>query len=373
MHNYLAVVLCVYALCSLVLPLKCRWWWKLMALVLVLFCAAKPYIYNCFGTWLDPGLPVWAIVVLESLYAAVLIAVCCAIIKDIILAGYFVCCLLMHDQCRWKSGWVTLGISVMALGLGFHGTLSQFEVPEIKVQRLEVADLPDDLNGLRIVQLSDLHIGPILKGDFLAGVVERCREINPDLILLTGDYVDGHVEKLLPEFAALKDLRAPLGVYAVTGNHEYYSGAGEWVPAFSSLGLHFLNNEGVSLTRGQAVLNVAGIPDRRAAGFGFAGPDPQQALAGLPEGYTIMLTHQPAPALEAQGADLVVSGHTHGGTMFFLQPLIAHFNAGFVSGLYELDDLSLYVSNGTGIWSGFPCRVGVSAEITCFILVKKDS
>lgn len=370
---YQALALCIYALCSLVLPLRCRWFFKIPLALLVLFCAAKPYIYNHFGTWLDPGLPVWAITVLESLYAALLIAVFCAMLKDIILLGYFVCCLLMHDKCVWKSNWIALGICVVALGQGFHGTLSQFDAPEIKVQRLEVADLPDALNGLRIVQLSDLHLGPLLKGEFLTEVVARCREIEPDLILLTGDYVDGSVEKMLPEFAALRELQAPLGVYAVTGNHEYYSGARAWVAEFSKLGLHFLNNEGVSLQKDGAVINVAGVPDPNAVRFGFDGPNPQQALAGLPEGYTILLSHQPAWALQAQGADLVLSGHTHGGTMFFLQPLIAHFNAGFVSGFYELDDRSLYVSNGTGIWSGFSCRFAVSAEITCFILVKKES
>lgn len=377
MLQYQSVILFVLVSVSLILPLKLKWYWRLLLALITALCAAKPFIYNYTGNWRDPNLPAGLITVMESLYAAVLIAAVCALVADIILLGYFICCRLMHDKFKWRFNLVSGLIAAVALLQGFYGTYSQFEVPEIKVQRLEVNNLPSDLQGLRIVQLSDIHLGPTLKGEFLAGVVARVNELQPDVVLITGDLVDGTPEKMLPEFAAFKDLKATYGIYAVSGNHEYYSGFRQWQPLFEELGLNFLHNRSVSIQVGSSAINVAGVPDRRAAGFGFAGADVQQALSELDPNaaYTILMTHEPPLALETAGqADLVLSGHTHGGTMFFLQPIVGYFNADFVSGFYELPKGGrLYVSNGTGVWSGFPCRVGVSAEITFFVLTKAQS
>lgn len=374
MLQYQTIILFVLVTVSLILPLKFKWYWRLLLAAITALCAAKPFIYNYTGNWRDPNLPAWLITVMESLYAALLIAAVCALVADIILLGYFISCRLMKDKCKWRFNLVSGIIAAVALLQGFYGTYSQFDIPEIKVQRLAVNNLPDDLQGLRIVQLSDIHLGPTLKGEFLEGVVSRVNELQPDLVLLTGDLVDGSPEKMFSEFSAFKELKAKYGIYAVSGNHEYYSGFRQWQPLFEELGLTFLHNRSAVIQIGDFSLNLAGVPDRRAAGFGFEGPDVRNALADIdPEAaYTILMTHQPATALETEGrADLVVAGHTHGGTMFFLQPVVGYFNAGFVTGFYQLPQGGrLYVSNGTGVWSGFPCRVGVNAEITCFVLTK---
>lgn len=358
-----SLILTVYALLSLVLPLKCRFIYKIPLALFVIFCGAKRWIYAyAGGSWFDPQLPFYFMVLLEILYAALIIAVFCALVKDLCALGCFLAVKAMHDKWRWRTNIVNGAIAALALVQGGIGVMSQFEAPEIKVQRVLVKNLPAALAGTRLVQLSDLHIGPLLKADFLAEVVERVNALQPDAVLLTGDYVDGSVSELAQEFTSLKDLKAPSGVYAVTGNHEYYSGFAAWEPVFASLGLRFLHNEAVKLNRNDADLYIAGVPD--------SGAQPQQALKNVPdEAYTVLLSHRPAYALQAQGADLVLSGHTHGGTMFFLQPLIGYFNADFVQGWYDVDDRRLYVSSGTGIWSGFSGRVGVPAEITCFILL----
>lgn len=420
---------------------------------------------------------------------------------------------------------VIVGIAVT---LGFSGTLSQLRIPEVVTQDIVIPDLPKALEGYKIVQLSDIHIGPVLKRSFLDGVVKRTNSLNPDLIVLTGDMVDGSVNKHMAEFIPLRELNPKDGILAVTGNHEYYSGAFSWVAALSELGVTFLDNESVIVK--DLPLQIVGVPDSHGIAYGGSGaPDvaaalttlrtyyyqsksealavaaagpahdhttainapgtngqaarnvnisssstnprmnsavdataPQQRsrysyndynaqssnhqgamvinhgsaednpasvqnrtsnleqtltqaassyvsglfgsgndaadraaeqatvnaaeLPGLndapwsmssensfntPRIITILLSHQPNIMAQNPAVDLVLSGHTHGGTMFFLKPLIALFNYGFISGLYQTDHHTyLYVSNGTGIWSGFSCRVMVPAEITLLRLTR---
>ncbi len=330
-----------------------------MLLLFLILCAAKPYVYRYTGTWLDPRLPLTLQLGCEILYAALLIAVFFALLKDICALGYTVCRLVMHDRLSpWPKNWIALGIALVALGQAAYGTLTQFSLPEVKVIPLQVKALPSELSGLRVVQLSDLHIGPLLKGDFLHKVVDRVNALQPDVVVITGDLVDGSVAALGSEFAALEKIKAP--VYAVTGNHEYYSGVSSWLHEFARRGVHFLQNEAIMLQRENARVKIAGVPDQ--------GADVAKALSGELADYTILLSHRPSVVRAAQGADLVLTGHTHGGTMFFLQPLIAHFNDDLVSGSYQRGDQQIYVSNGTGIWSGFSCRFAVPAEITCFVL-----
>ncbi|MBD5608352.1 MAG: hypothetical protein HDQ93_05820 [Desulfovibrio sp.] len=167
----------------------------------------------------------------------------------------------------------------------------------------------------------------------------------------------------------LADLKAEYGVFGVTGNHEYYWNAAEWTDAIKGLNVRMLNNEHyVANIRGESLI-IAGLPDLAAANFGFEPPNLDTALAGAPEAIRILLEHQPRWSRDySSKVDLHLSGHTHGGIIFFLKPLIAKFNNGYVQGLYPVNASTLYVSSGTGIWNGFSFRLGVPAEITEIIL-----
>ncbi len=235
-----------------------------------------------------------------------------------------------------------------------------------------IAGLPVDLEGFRIVQLSDLHVGPTLKRDFVERVVETANGLAPDLIALTGDVGDGFPIALREELAPLARLAAPHGKYFVTGNHEYYWDAPAWVRELERLGFSALVNAHRVIRRGAARLVLAGVTDlsasRRVPGHAS---DPAAAMAGAPAGdVRVLLAHQPKSAFAARavGFDLQLSGHTHGGQYFPFNLLIRLFQP-FVAGLHRLEEMWLYVSRGTGYW-GPPLRLGAPSEITLLQLVR---
>jgi predicted MPP superfamily phosphohydrolase len=221
-----------------------------------------------------------------------------------------------------------------------------------------LAKLPKALDGFTIVQLTDVHIGggPTLARDWLADVVARTNALAPDLIAITGDLVDGSVERLRDEVAPLKDLKARHGVYFVTGNHEYYAGAEAWIAELGRLGIRCLRNERLPITDG---LDLAGVDDYHAR------PDLARALAGRdPNRALVLLAHQPRAVHEAaaQGVCLQLSGHTHGGQIWPWNSLV-RLQQPYVAGLVREGQTQLYVSRGTGYW-GPPMRLGTHAEIT---------
>lgn len=199
----------------------------------------------------------------------------------------------------------------------------------------------------------------------------RTRGLDADMIVVTGDMIDGWPEARFSDIEPLGQLRAEDGVFAVTGNHEYYFGAENWIQTFEKLGLQFLNNAGYRISRGRDSLYLSGVTDAVAPLYGLPGPDLSMALKSSRPGETvILLDHRPENADQAaeSGVSLQLSGHTHGGMIAGLDRLIASANNGFVSGFYEARALKLYVSNGSGIWNGFPFRLGKPAEITLITL-----
>jgi hypothetical protein len=229
--------------------------------------------------------------------------------------------------------------------------------------------LPVSLDGFAIVQLTDIHLGSFLKGAWLRDVVAKTNDLSPDLVAVTGDMIDGSPDELKDDIAPLGNLQARYGVYGITGNHEYYFRVEQWLPVFAKLGITMLHNEHRILSvAGGSQLVIAGVPDQTAIHYGGAGPDIAKALAGAPDTIRVLMAHRPNGIAETINADLQLSGHTHGGNLFFLKWLISAFNGGLVNGLYEVGGMKLYVSPGTGIWSGFSCRLGVPAEITHIIL-----
>ncbi len=229
--------------------------------------------------------------------------------------------------------------------------------------------LPKSLDGLRIVQITDLHIGPLIKGEWLRQVVNKVNALKPDLIVITGDLVDGSVEDLRHHVTPIADLKAPHGTYFITGNHEYYSGVEQWCTYISNLGIRVLRNERVSIPVNSKdnSLDLAGVDDWGSRHFSGAGANLQKALEGRdPNKTLILLAHQPAAVHEAAmyGVDLQLSGHTHGGQIWPFTYLV-YLQQPYTKGLYRHNDTEtqVYVSPGTGFW-GPPMRLGTSAEIT---------
>jgi hypothetical protein len=256
--------------------------------------------------------------------------------------------------------------AVAALGaVGTSAAGMASALGETAIQKVNVTVKGLGRSGYRIVQITDVHVGPTIGETFIAHLVERINALSPDAVVITGDLVDGSVAELARHVAPLRNLRAKDGVYFVTGNHEYYSGADSWIEHLSTLGIRVLRNERVSLG-GANGFDLAGIDDATAHQFGRGhGADLAKALAGRDlERAVVLLAHQPKAALEAaeHGVALVVSGHTHGGQMFPWNHAVK-LQQPFIAGLYRHGETQVYVSRGTGYW-GPPMRVGAPAEIT---------
>jgi predicted MPP superfamily phosphohydrolase len=262
-----------------------------------------------------------------------------------------------------------LGGSGVLFGLGFAQAR---DVPAVREVEVPIADLPEALAGFRIVQLTDLHVGPTIKRDYVEAVVARVNELAPDMVAITGDIVDGSVAYLQDDVAPLADLRARHGVFACTGNHEYYAGVEEWTAELERLGVRVLLNEHQVVEHQGAALVVAGVTDYLAGNVvAEHATDPERALAGAPAGLTrILLAHQPRSIFAASklGVDLQLSGHTHGG-QFFPWTFFAGLAQPYVSGLHRHDASWIYTSRGTGYW-GPPLRLGAPSEITLLRLVR---
>jgi predicted MPP superfamily phosphohydrolase len=226
--------------------------------------------------------------------------------------------------------------------------------------------LPKKLDGLSIVQLTDIHVGPTIGRAFIEDIVARTNALAPDVVAITGDLVDGSVEDLRDAVAPLAELKARYGVYFVTGNHEYYSGAPEWCSELTRLGIRVLRNERVSIGEGSDSFDLAGIDDAHAHQFGAGhGPDLARAVAGRDLGRElVLLAHQPRAVFEAveHGVGLQLSGHTHGGQIWPWNYAV-RLQQPVVRGLARFGETQVYVSCGTGYW-GPPMRLGAPAEIT---------
>jgi predicted MPP superfamily phosphohydrolase len=264
------------------------------------------------------------------------------------------------------------GVPLLALAVTLVGLINARRLARVVEVEVPIAGLPPQLDGYSIVQISDIHVGPTIKRGYLNAIVNKVNALQPDAIAITGDLVDGSVRRLALHTEPLARLSAPDGTFFVTGNHEYYSGAHEWIAEMRRLGLTVLMNQHVVRERGGAALMIAGVPDYTAHHFDEAHrSDPQAAAAGAPDNIKvrILLAHQPrsAPAAAAAGFDLQLSGHTHGG-QFFPWNLFVPLQQPFTAGLNRLSELWVYTSRGTGYW-GPPKRFGAPSEITRVRLV----
>lgn len=243
-----------------------------------------------------------------------------------------------------------------------------------------IAHLPASMEGFQIAQISDIHVGPTIQSRYLQRIVDRVNLLKADLVAITGDLVDGSVESVGAQTAPLRDLRSSYGTFFVTGNHEYYSGAHDWIDKLRTMGITVLMNEHVVIDHctdtqagDSATIVVAGVADYNAHHFDERHrSDPHAAMANAPEHahVKLLLAHQPRSANAAAhaGFDLQLSGHTHGG-QFWPWGYFVKFQQPFTAGLHKLNDLWVYTSRGTGYW-GPPKRFGAPSEITCLRLVR---
>ncbi|HSZ81293.1 MAG TPA: metallophosphoesterase [Polyangia bacterium] len=236
---------------------------------------------------------------------------------------------------------------------------------------VELARLPAAHDGFRLVQLTDIHVGSTIGRAFVEDIVRRANGLEPDLIALTGDLVDGSVADLRDAVAPLGALRARHGVFFVSGNHEYFSGADPWFEELTRLGIRVLRNERVAIGDGDDGFDLAGVDDHSAERFGGVAPAValERALGGRDaRREVVLLAHQPRSFLDAEpfAVGLQLSGHTHGGQMWPFGVFV-RMSQPFVAGLHRRRDAQIYVSRGTGYW-GPPMRLGAPAEITELVL-----
>ncbi len=331
--------------------------------MVILLCCSKFLCFKAFGGHaFNPDLPALVIWIWDWLYSGAIILAALAL-------------LTVFFRFRAKL-WV---LPVLAWGLAAWGLYNGFCVPAVHEVELKYSDLPASLDGYRIVQLSDLHCSSAARRWRTQAVVDKVNALKPDLICLTGDLADGKASRIARHLEPIKELRAKDGVYACTGNHEYYHDYYGWTMHFyeKARDIRFLANACAIPRPGLA---VAGVPDRAGRERGLdAVPDPRGAFAAATNGeFRVLLQHRPKGAEEncrEVGVDLQLSGHTHGGIAPLLSWLVKLHNGGYVRGLYpapgRLGDRYLYVSPGSGQWAGFPMRFFNDSEITLLTLRRR--
>ena len=353
-----------------------RWLWPLAlpfwakgGIAVLLLMASQYHFWSRLssGSVFAPEFPRTVVILFNWAFGAIVLLAVFQILLDL---GTLATMLVRSRSVHVPDG-VRFAIAGLAALLAAIGVGNAIRVPPIKDIEVAIRDLPPEFAGYRILQLTDLHISRLFPERWARQTVDRANESGVDLIVVTGDFIDGSVAMRTHDVEPLRDLHAPEGVYAIPGNHEYFFDYPAWMRHLRELGFRMLPNAHAVLTRGNAKVTLAGVTDLSAPQVGQAGPDLAAALAGAPEGAPILLLdHQPKNAGRSadRGVALQLSGHTHGGMIAGLDRLVARANAGFVSGRYAVGDMTLYVSNGTGLWPGFALRLGPQSEMTRFTL-----
>ena len=334
--------------------------------VTLLACSLKFTWFGLFGERVfQPELPSGVIYALSVVYDFVLVLAALGVVGACVRwVGRLARRARPTDLARRRM--IAGGLACGAAGVGAKGVQNGFRLPDVVEVELEFPDLPPAFDGYRIAHLSDLHVSAAARADRTAGVVRIVNALKPDLVAITGDFVDGTAERRGADVAPLAGLRAADGVVGCTGNHEYSSGWGVWRSVLREFGVRVLENERMLLRRGDDTLAIIGENDPVSYDS-----DIRAVAAMAPErAFRILLAHRPTRLAEhaACGVRLQLSGHTHGGAVLGIDRFVARANEGHVRGLYREHGLALYVNSGTGQWAGFPTRLGVSPEITCLTL-----
>ena len=358
--------------------MRLRWWWA--AALLALFAAAlgRDYWYLTFGGHRHyPDLP--------------------ELVCQITGIGFSFCALLFLISLLppylkgWRRGvWCALAAAVLTA----WGAYEAMRIPAAKSHEIAVEGLPPAFDGLRVVQISDIHCSPASRRDYVQGVVNRVNSLNPDIVCITGDLVDGEPKFREGDMAPLAELKARYGVYGCMGNHECYSGYHLWRPIFAGMGINMLDNTCVVITNGNDRLALGGVLDKTSLSYyqdgkrggkprdkdgrlrkRWPGPDVKAAFSNAPNDVCrILMQHRPADLAHnaKNGVKLQLSGHTHGAPVWGAGWLIGQMNEGHSEGLYQEHGLTLFVTPGAGQWVGFPLRMGVPSEVSELILRRRQ-
>lgn len=343
--------------------------WTKLAVGVLILAASQFHAWSRLssGSVFAPEFPRLVVILFNWAFGTLLLL---AIVQLVVDGGTLLTMALRRTVVREPDllRYAAAGLAALLAAIGVANAL---RVPPVRDVTVAIPGLPAAFEGYRIVQLTDLHISRLFPRCWAQAVVDRANAAGADAIVVTGDFIDGSVAMRRDDVEPLRQLRAPDGVYAIPGNHEYFFEYRAWMRHLAELGLRMLPNAHAVVARGEAALVVAGVTDLSAPGAGEAGPDLALALRDAPaDAPIVLLDHQPRNARRsaAHGVALQLSGHTHGGMIVGLDRLVARSNAGFVSRRYDVDGMTLYVSNGTGLWPGFALRLGAPAEITRFTL-----
>jgi len=373
MINIYSFILFAYVTLRLIVPLPLGFAGKIGAGLLVLLISLKHFFFqNFFGGLAAPDLPRFAILAAGWLYVTLAFIFILLVIRDI--AG---CLIWVINRAGYAvnlpilSGPVSAGIVILSLIGSTFGLYEAVRHPDVKKTEVTLTRLPQELDGLTIVQITDLHVNTFNPEHKIQKIVETINGLKPDLIVLTGDIVDGTTIKREADIAPLQGLRAKYGVFGSAGNHEYYSGFNAWKKRFAELGIHMLYNDHTTLSIHGKPLVIAGITDTVAAQFKKPVPNIAKALEGAPhDAIRILMAHRPhdAEVHANAGVDLQLSGHTHGGQIIGFNQVVARFNENRLMGWYNIGKMKLYISTGISLWNGFPVRLGVPSEIAVITL-----
>jgi len=260
---------------------------------------------------------------------------------------------------------------IVSLSLNAYG---YFEAKNIHTERIviESAKISEEIGRIRIVQISDVHIGMIVRGERLEKIIKAVQEADPDILVSTGDLLDGQIDGLMSSAESFRNVRPKYGKFAITGNHEFFAGIEQALAFHRQAGFLVLRGEALTLA---GLISIAGVDDPAGDRFGLSKNVPEKTLlAKLPrETFTLLLKHRPTIDGESPGLfDLQLSGHTHRGQIFPFG-LITRLVFPYHSGYYRLaKDSRLYASRGAGTW-GPPIRLLAPPEVTVIDLIHKKA
>ncbi|MDR2489415.1 MAG: metallophosphoesterase [Desulfovibrio sp.] len=380
MFHCITAILFLYVYCRLLAPLPLgRTTKRCLFVAALLLSQQHVFLRFYFGGLASPELPAVVLLLLSWAFISFVLLALFTLAADLLS---LLLCIARKSGMRISRPFSPArraGILLLcAMALAAYGEHNALRVPEARTEEIVMDGLSPALDGLTLVHVTDLHASALLRQARTRAIVDAVSALDADIILLTGDLVDGTTADRAADVAPLKDLRARSGVFACAGNHEYYVNYADWMTAFDELGLTMLANSHRVVSVRNTPVVIAGVTDSASSRYGLPGPDINAALAGAPkDALSILLAHRPysAPEHARAGVDMQLSGHTHGGQILGLHLIVKQVNNGFIAGWYTVDNgkkhsegMRLYVSNGAGLWSGFPVRLGVPAEITRIVL-----
>lgn len=351
------IFLILYTSISIFYKVRISAGWKIAGFILVCICALKWLWFRLLGNnSFIPDISYNWWIFFEAAFNSLISITLLLIIIDLTHLIIF-----LISKNRPKIYWLKIIAVIFGIMLGCYGTWEAVRIPLVHTFKYKIAGLPENLQGFKIVQLSDLHIQEDTPIEWVDGVVAKVNELRPDLVVITGDFADGYPGSMKNRLIPLSKLKSNFGVFGVSGNHELYWSYGAWIREFENLGITMLENRQIILDDANSKIAIFGIKD---PGHGTALAIEPILPDDKPD-FTLGLVHQPkiAAALKNYG-DLILSGHTHGGQFVPFTYLVKALNGGMLSGLYD----NIYVSPGTALWRGLSFRLGTQAEITEIIL-----